>query len=83
MITNISDYTKYNHYASNVKTRYLSSEELFRIRNRLDARYPLASGAIFRLFKAYPWYFTRLMFRMLQEEPQNWINFATGLLNKK
>ncbi len=83
MITNISDYTKYNHYASNVKTRYLSSEELFRIRNRLDARYPLASGAIFRLFKAYPWYFTRLMFRMLQKEPQNWINFATGLLNKK
>jgi len=83
LITNINDYTKYNHYASNVKTKHLSSEELYEIRNKLDARYPLASGSIFRLFKAYPWYFTRLMFWMLQKEPQNWIKFASGLLNKK
>ena len=83
LITNISDYTKYNHFASNIKTRHLSSEELYKIRNKLDARYPLASGAIFRLFKAYPGFFIRLMFWMLQKEPQNWINFATGLLNKK
>ena len=83
LITNINDYTKYNHYASNVKTKHLSSEELYEIRNKLDARYPLASGSIFRLFKAYPWYFTKLMFWMLQKEPQNWIKFASGLLNKK
>ena len=80
LITNVNDYTKYNHYASNVKTRHLSSGELYEIRNRLDARYPLASGAIFRLFGEYPWFFTRLMFRMLQKEPQNWIKFVTGLL---
>jgi radical SAM superfamily enzyme YgiQ (UPF0313 family) len=83
LITNRDDYTKYNHYASNVKTKYLSSEELFTIRNRLDARYPIASGAIFRLLKAYPLYFTGLMFQMIREEPQNWINFATGLFHKK
>jgi len=82
LITNIDDYTKYNHYDSNVKTRHLSSEELYKIRNKLDARYPLESGSIFRLFKAYPWFFTKLMFWMLQKEPQNWINFASGLLKK-
>ncbi len=83
LITNIDDYTKYNHFASNVKTRHLSSEELYKIRNKLDAKYPLESGSIFRLFKAYPWYFTKLMFWMLKKEPQNWINFATGLMRKK
>jgi len=82
LITNVNDYTKYNHYDSNVKTRHLSSEELYKIRNKLDARYPLESGSIFRLFKAYPWFFTKLMFWMLQKEPQNWINFASGLLKK-
>lgn len=83
LITNINDYTKYNHYASNIRTRHLSSEELFRIRNQLDAKYPLASGSIFRLFKEYPFFYIKLMFWMLQKEPQNWINFATGLLKKK
>ncbi len=82
LITNIHDYSKYNHYASNVKTRHLSSEELFRIRNTLDARYPIESGAIFRLFRAYPIFFTGLMFKMLKKEPQNWFNFTTGFLKR-
>jgi len=82
LVTNLDDYTKYNHYAANVKTRYLSEEELFKIRNKLDARYTVESGAIFRLFKAYPWFFTKLMFWMLKNEPHNWINLSTGFLRK-
>ncbi|MCD4682822.1 MAG: B12-binding domain-containing radical SAM protein [Bacteroidales bacterium] len=81
-VTNKNDYSKYNHYASNVKTNYLSSDELFKIRNMMDARYPVESGAIFRLFKAYPLFFTKLMFWMLKREPQNWINFITGFLKR-
>jgi anaerobic magnesium-protoporphyrin IX monomethyl ester cyclase len=82
LITNIDDYSKYNHYASNVKTRHLSTEELYKIRNALDARYPLESGAIFRLFRAYPIYFSGLMVKMLLKEPKNWINFTTGFLKR-
>jgi len=82
LVTNLKDYTKYNHYAANVKTKYLSEEELFKIRNKLDARYTVESGAIFRLFKAYPWFFTKLMFWMLKNEPHNWINLSTGFLRK-
>ena len=83
LVTNIDDYSKYNHYAANVKTRHLSTEELFKIRNRLDARYTVESGAIFRLFREYPWFFTKLMFWMMKHEPQNWYNLATGFLRKK
>jgi radical SAM superfamily enzyme YgiQ (UPF0313 family) len=82
LVTNIHDYSKYNHYASNVKTNHLTTEELFKIRNTYDARYPVESGAIFRLFKAYPGFFTKLMFWMLWREPQNWINFVTGFLRR-
>jgi radical SAM superfamily enzyme YgiQ (UPF0313 family) len=82
LITNLDDYSKYNHYASNIRTRHLSSEELYKIRNRLDARYTVESGAIFRLFRAYPWFFTKLMFWMMKHEPQNWYNLATGFMRR-
>jgi radical SAM superfamily enzyme YgiQ (UPF0313 family) len=82
LITNIDDYTKYNHYAANVKTKHLSTEELFKIRNKLDAKYTVESGAIFRLFKAYPAFFTKLMFWMLWNEPKNWIEHTTGILKR-
>jgi radical SAM superfamily enzyme YgiQ (UPF0313 family) len=82
LITNMDDYSKYNHYASNVRTRHLSTDELFKIRNTLDARFPVESGAIFRLFRAYPLYFTGLMFKMLKQEPLNWLNFTTGFLRR-
>ncbi len=83
LVTNIDDYSKYNHYAANVKTRHLSTDELFKIRNKLDARYTVESGAIFRLFREYPWFFTKLMFWMMKHEPQNWYNLSTGFLRKK
>jgi radical SAM superfamily enzyme YgiQ (UPF0313 family) len=82
LVTNPGDYSKYNHWACNVKTNYLTNEELFRIRNWLEWRYPVESGAIFRLYKAYPWYFTKLMFRMIRNEPKNWIKFVTGILRR-
>lgn len=78
LITNPLDYSRYNHYHCNVKTRHLTAEELYRFRNKLDARYPLESGSLLRLFKAYPVFFTSLMFRMIKDEPRNWFNFATG-----
>ena len=83
LVTNPDDYSKYNHYASNVRTRHLSSEELFKIRNKFDARFPVESGAIFRLFRTYPGFFSGLMFKMLLDEPKNWLNFTTGFLTKR
>jgi len=82
LVTNMDDYSKYNHYASNVRTRHLSTVELYKIRNALDARFPIESGAIFRLFRAYPMFFTGLMFKMLKKEPQNWLSFTTGFLRR-
>ena len=82
LITNIDDYSKYNHYAANVKTRHLSTEELYKIRNKLDARYTVESGAIFRLFREYPMFFSKLMLWMLWNEPKNWLNLSTGFMRR-
>lgn len=82
LVTNADDFSHYNHYASNVRTKHLSSEELYKIRNWLDARFPVESGAIFRLFKAYPAFFIKLMFRMMWDEPVNWYNFTTGIFRR-
>ncbi len=83
LVTNPDDFTKYNHYASNVRTNFLSSKDLFELRNKLDARYPVESGAIFRLLKAYPAFFAGLVLKMMVEEPRNWFNFTTGFITKR
>ncbi|GAB4316679.1 MAG: radical SAM protein [Bacteroidales bacterium] len=82
LVTNANDYTRYNHYFANVRTHHLSDEELFSIRNRYDARYPLESGALWRLFKFAPVHITRMLLTMLADEPKNWINFAKGPFTK-
>ncbi|MBN3035525.1 MAG: B12-binding domain-containing radical SAM protein [Bacteroidales bacterium] len=82
LVTNSHDYSRYNHYAANVRTLHLTDMELYRFRNMLDARYPVESGAIFRLFRAYPAYFSALMFRMIRREPRNWFSFTTGFLRR-
>jgi len=80
LVTNPDDYTRYNHYAANVKTRHLTADELHRIRDSLDARFPVESGAIFRLLKAYPLYITTLILKMILTEPKNWVKFVAGAL---
>lgn len=82
-VTNPDDYSKYNHYASNVRTKHLSSEDIYRIRNKMDARYPVESGGIFRFIRANPAFFMRLMIWMLRNEPKNWWSFVIGVLNPK
>ena len=79
LVTNPSDYSRYNHYHSNVRTRHLTDGQLYAIRNRLDAKYPLDSGSFIRLMKAYPRFFSGLMIKMIMDEPRNWFNFATGI----
>ncbi|MBN1339947.1 MAG: radical SAM protein [Bacteroidales bacterium] len=82
-VTNPDDYSKYNHYAANVKTKHLTDKELYMIRNRMDARYPVESGGIFRFIRANPGFFFRLMLWMLRNEPKNWWSFVSGILNPK
>ncbi len=77
MVTNKSDYSKYNHHFVNVRTKYISDKELFEIKNKLDFRFPLDSKAGFNLIKKYPGFFIKIIPKRLFVEPQNFRKFMS------
>ncbi|MBM4157212.1 MAG: B12-binding domain-containing radical SAM protein [Ignavibacteria bacterium] len=60
-ITNIDDFSSYNGYDANIKTKYLTDKELFDLRNILDVKYTLFSGKTFRMIKKNPKFFIGLI----------------------
>ena len=78
LVTNASDYSKYDHYHANVRTKHLSDSDLFRIGNEMVARFFTESGAVFRLIRARPLFFIRLVWRMLCNEPGSLWVFVSG-----
>ncbi|MCX6165110.1 MAG: radical SAM protein, partial [Ignavibacteriae bacterium] len=56
LITNKFDYSKYDCWEVNIKTKYLSTEQIYKVRNELEARFPIESGALWRMAKKYPAY---------------------------
>ena len=79
LITNYDDYSKYNCYHANVRTKYLSSEQLFKLRNDLDNKYWLNTGALWRLIKQHPLFFTKLIPEQLIKRPKKVFAYLKGL----
>jgi hypothetical protein len=82
LITNINDYTKYDCFHANVKTRYLSSAELSRLRKKIEYKFPIQSGAIWRLIKEFPSFFPKLILKSIFKEPKKFWGFIKGGLKK-
>lgn len=78
LLTNYDDYSKYNFYHANIRTKYLSSDELFKIRNKLDSKYLLYSSAIFRLIAKHPLFFFKLIGRLLFTKPKKILGYFSG-----
>lgn len=75
LITNVDDYSKYDCYHANVRTRHLSPEQLYDIRFDMENRYPISSGSIFRIFREFPLYLLKLIPRSIIREPKNLWDF--------
>ncbi len=82
LITNKFDYSKYDCWEVNIKTNHLSSEQIYEIRNELEARFPVESGALWRMAKKYPVYFAKLIPRWTFTKPQDFFKFLKGFNNK-
>jgi len=78
LITNKFDYSKYDCWEVNIKTNHLSTEDIYRIRNELEARFPIESGALWRMARRYPWYFAKLIPRWTFTKPQDFFKFLKG-----
>ena len=82
LITNLDDYSRYDCWEVNVKTKYLSTQQIYDIRDDIESRYPLESGTLQRHFKQHPLIIMRILFRILYRKPSDLIRFM-GLRRKK
>jgi radical SAM superfamily enzyme YgiQ (UPF0313 family) len=71
LITNLDNYAKYDCFNTNIKTKHLSRDELSKLRRKIENKYPLNSGAIWRLIKEFPVFFPILILKSLIKEPKN------------
>jgi anaerobic magnesium-protoporphyrin IX monomethyl ester cyclase len=78
LITNKFDYSKYDCWEVNIKTKHLTTEQIYKVRNELEARFPVESGALWRMVKKYPAYFAKLIPRWTLTKPQDFFKFLKG-----
>jgi len=79
LITNPDDYSKYVHIYANIKTRHLSAQQLANIAWKMNARYLLESGRIFRLMKKFPIHLIKRMLLETLQSPKNMIERIKGM----
>ncbi|MCX6158544.1 MAG: radical SAM protein [Ignavibacteriae bacterium] len=75
LITNLDDYSKYDCWEVNVKTKHLSSQEIYDIRLDMEARYPIESGSLKRNFKTHPLVIIHILIRWLFRKPSDVLMF--------
>jgi len=83
LITNPEDYTTYDGFHANVRTKHLSPERLFEIREEMGWKYPLDSGAIWRLIREFPWFFARMIPGALLRSTGDMLGYVRGLRRKE
>ncbi len=71
LITNPDDYTRYDCWEVNIKTKHLTTEQIYKIRDKMNTRYPVKSGAIFNLMKEFPAYFAKLIPKWIITKPSD------------
>lgn len=78
LITNLYDYSKYDCWEVNVRTKYLTTEQIYKIRHELEARYPIEYGTLKELIKRYPLFMLKMLWRFLTFKPKDLYKYFTG-----
>ena len=68
-ISNLSDYSKYDCYHMNVRTKHLGTKELFAIFDSIIHSYTVDSKAIYRIIKRFPLFFIKASVKFLFLHP--------------
>ncbi len=78
LITNLNDYSKYDCWEVNIRTKYLTTEQIYKIRHELEARYPIEYGTLQKLIKRYPLFMLKILWRFLTFKPKDLYKYFTG-----
>ncbi len=79
LITNLDDYSKYDFFQANVKTKYLSSERLHELREEIGFRTFSDPSRAWKLLKNMPLSYTKYFFEYVKNEPQEMIGYVRGI----
>lgn len=82
LITNLHNYSKYDCWEVNIKTKHLSTQQIHDIRDDIESSYPIASGTLLRNFKKHPFLISHIMLRWLYRKPSDILRFI-GLHRSK
>ncbi|MCX7832628.1 MAG: B12-binding domain-containing radical SAM protein [Ignavibacteria bacterium] len=78
LITNLNDYSRYDCWEVNIRTKYLTTEQIYKIRHELEARYPIEYGTLKELIKRYPLFMLKMLWRFLTFKPRDLYKYFTG-----
>jgi anaerobic magnesium-protoporphyrin IX monomethyl ester cyclase len=78
LITNTDDYTKYDMFHANVKTRYLSPSDLEKIRDEIAFKILKNSSRYWKLISKYPRFSAKLFFDQLINQPKEVFGYIKG-----
>jgi anaerobic magnesium-protoporphyrin IX monomethyl ester cyclase len=79
LITNPDDYSKYDLFHANVRTRHLTSVDLEKLRDEIAFKILGKSARFWRLAKKYPKFSAKLLFDQLVHQPREVIGYARGI----
>lgn len=82
LITNPDDFSKYDCYEVNIRTKYLTSEQIENTRYKMESMY-LSNFKVFkRIIKMYPKFITKMIFKWIFSKPSDLIKYSRGLFIK-
>lgn len=82
LITNLNDFSQYDCYEINVRTKFLNKREIQKIRYRMESMY-LSNFSVFRrIMKMYPAFTAKMIIRWIFSKPSDLIKYSKGLLYK-
>lgn len=80
LITNKYDYSKYDLFHANVKTHYLTSDEIEKLRDEIAFKICKKSSRLWKLVNRYPNYAIKLLFDQLINQPKEVIGYIRGMI---
>ncbi len=78
LITNLNDFSKYDCYEINIRTKFLNTSEIQKIRYRMESMY-LSNFSVFRrIMKLYPAFTTKMIIRWILSKPSDLLKYSRG-----
>jgi anaerobic magnesium-protoporphyrin IX monomethyl ester cyclase len=84
LITNLDDYSTYDTFHANVRTKYLTAEELWRLREKMGFAWPLKGPFLLKnkILRNYKGFLLKMLLGQIISQPKEIIRYLIGSVRK-